>query len=383
MTQSVSNHLVSNQSGATPLPTAIRMGQSRMRKSILIINRAQFGYHTDTYQYCKHLRELYDLTYVGWDHGRPKLDVDGVRVVYIPPSGPKYVRFVRFISTALAYARGSDDLCFIQYFPGCSLIKLVHPGKRTILDIRTGHVGPNAIGRAAADTLLKLEARQFPNVTVISQSLGDSLSLSEGRMHVLPLGAEIISAGDKTFDALKLLYVGTLHGRRIHETVLGLHRFLQDRGDGIQCSYRIVGSGWGTEEHSLRELVAKLGLESIVEVLGQIPHDQLFPHFDWANVGVSYIPMTKYYDVQPPTKTFEYLLSGMAVIATGTLENKKVIDSRNGVLINDSVESFSEGLEVFASTRHTFDSRVIRDSGRAYCWPDIIRHTLVPYLESL
>lgn len=41
--------------------------------------------------------------------------------------------------------------------------------------------------------------------------------------------------------------------------------------------------------------------------------------------------MTEYYDSQPPTKTFEYALSGLYVLATKTRENEKVITNDNGV----------------------------------------------------
>jgi nucleoside-diphosphate-sugar epimerase len=67
-------------------------------------------------------------------------------------------------------------------------------------------------------------------------------------------------------------------------------------------------------------------------------------YFDIHNIGVSYIPMLKCFDNQPPTKTFEYLLSGMPVIATATNANKDIINDVNGVLINDNSEEVYNGL---------------------------------------
>jgi len=49
-----------------------------------------------------------------------------------------------------------------------------------------------------------------------------------------------------------------------------------------------------------------------------------------------------YYDCQPATKTFEYILSGMVCIATSTYENKKLINNINGVLCNDIQKALQE-----------------------------------------
>lgn len=101
------------------------------------------------------------------------------------------------------------------------------------------------------------------------------------------------------------------------------------------------------------------------------------------NVGVSYIPQTAYYDHQPPTKTFEYLLAGMPVLATSTTENKKVINETNGILIQDNPDSFSKGLAILSDRLPSFDSLKIRKNSLAYSWQFIINEIMVPYLKKL
>jgi hypothetical protein len=93
--------------------------------------------------------------------------------------------------------------------------------------------------------------------------------------------------------------------------------------------------------------------------------------------------MTTYYDTQPPTKTFEYLLSGMAVIATATSENRRIINSTNGVLISDDATGFANGLEKLFKRRHEFSSDEIRKPLMQHTWDNIVNFRLKPYLTDL
>jgi glycosyltransferase involved in cell wall biosynthesis len=93
--------------------------------------------------------------------------------------------------------------------------------------------------------------------------------------------------------------------------------------------------------------------------------------------------MTDYYDVQPVTKTFEYLLSGMPVIATNTSENRKVINQGNGVLIGDTAEDFYTGLKTILKNRLFFDSVKIRNNSMEYTWYNIVDKNLKIYLDQV
>lgn len=39
---------------------------------LLIICKAQFGYHTDVYKWCEHLKDDYDITVLTFNDGREK-----------------------------------------------------------------------------------------------------------------------------------------------------------------------------------------------------------------------------------------------------------------------------------------------------------------------
>ena len=353
-------------------------------KNLIIINQFQFFYNIATYYYCKYLKDNFDILYICWDHGLPKIELAGVRVVYVSRKGNMLVRSLRFLRHALKQI--NDDkraIVFIKYFKGVSLsLRLLKPRHCFVLDIRTGSVHKNRLIRRFHDARLKLEAAFFKHVTVISESLAERLALTH-KAHILPLGAEVISSTDKTFAGLHLLYVGTLFNRNMETTIHGFKQFYDEFQNQAPISYTIIGSGPNNEEHALKNLVAQYGLDKIVNTTGNIRHDLLKPFFDITNVGVSYVPLTDYYDVQPVTKTFEYFLSGMPVVATDTSENRKVVNQERGVLIGEAAEDFSAGLKAIFAEKNMFNSAKIRNAGMGYTWEKIVQSNLKPYLAGI
>jgi glycosyltransferase involved in cell wall biosynthesis len=140
----------------------------------------------------------------------------------------------------------------------------------------------------------------------------------------------------------------------------------------IHISYTIVGDGTDDEVKNMKNNIEKLNLSNVVNMVGRVPFDALNTYFDNHNVGVSFVPITDYFDVQPVTKTFDYLLSGMPVLATATYENKLVINAVNGVLIRDSSEDFFDGLEEIFKMRKYYSSEKIRSSVSHYHWDKIV-----------
>jgi hypothetical protein len=352
-------------------------------KKLLIICPAQFGYHTDTYYYCKYLSSYFSIIYICWNSNLQKINMLGVEVHYVPWKGNKLIRSLRFLREALKLFHNNPDIVFIKYFKIMSIaIRLCRPSYNYVLDIRTGSVKANRFKRIMHDLRLRLEAKLFNNITVISGSLADKLNLSH-KAHILPLGADVVSSTCKHFNEMHLLYVGTLSNRNIETTVHGLKKFYDEHRSTVRISYTIIGSGPNNEEKMLKGLVDEFGLNDIVSIKRRIPHNQLKPFFDTHNIGVSYVPLTEYYDVQPVTKTFEYLLSGMAVIGTHTSENAKVINSENGILIGDSVNDFYDGLIKLYHNKDMFSSEEIRETSSDYKWKNIVHYNLLPYLDSI
>jgi glycosyltransferase involved in cell wall biosynthesis len=216
---------------------------------------------------------------------------------------------------------------------------------------------------------------------VISESLADKLRFPRRKCHILPLGADVAESPVKSFEALHLLYVGTLNGRRIKDTLLGFARFYREFGHTMAMSYTIVGDGPRGELEELRTIALERSLSDVVELPGYIARQELDTVFARCNIGVSYVPKTPFFEVQPVTKTFEYMMAGMPVIATATYEHTLVVDETNGVLIDDNEGAFCEALKELRERHEWFDSVAIRRSCRHHSWERIVRRNLAPYLE--
>lgn len=349
----------------------------------LILCTSQFGYHLDTYYYCKYGREVLDITYVGFAGTREAVEMGGIRVKNVAYHGGKVRRFIRWWWAALRESRKDYDVVFVKYFPGCSLIRLLMPRKTFVLDIRTGAVASSRWRRRLLDALLRWETLFFSNVTVISASLAKKLGLRGERVHLLPLGADPVPTRPKQFDRLDLLYVGTLSGRDLEKTIRGFARFHQAHGNEVATTFSLVGDGHNKEREHLRRLAVELGVGDIVSLRGFIHHSSLAEYWERCNVGVSFVPINDIYDVQPPTKTFECILAGMPVIATNTMENRCIVQKDNGVLIDDSADGFRRGLEEILRRRARYDSAAIRATCADYHWEKIVRGNLCPYVAEV
>ena len=363
-----------------------------MRTRLVIVNTEQFGYHIDTYYYCKLLKEHYDIHYVGWDHGFDKMELEGIKLTYVSRDGSlaRVRRFIEAIQAACApnpSAKDQKTILFVKYAPGLAVLQrfLVHNVVH-VLDIRTGSVTKGRVARSFKNWLMRREASFYRHLTVISESLAATHGWAH-RAKIVPLGAVEISAVDKKFAALNMLYVGTLFNRNIDQMVLGVAAYLKSQQDTetdgqTAVTLTVVGGGPGNELDQLRDIVATHDVGAHIKIEGQVPHDKLEHYFDTHNIGMSYIPMTPYFDVQPPTKTFEYLLSGMAVLATATSENARIIQPDNGRLIEDSAAAVQQAVAAMANAPATFDSRSIRQAARPFLWSTIAEGLRV-YLDQL
>lgn len=350
-----------------------------MPKKILIINKTQFGYHTDYLMYCEHLKDDFDITFICFDVGFKKVVISEIDVKYVSHKGPKLLRGIKFLIYSLFTIWFSKAVVFIHYFEKCELLKRFCPWRKMILDIRTLSIHPNEQIRKQYDSKIKYACKFFDFVTVISEGVRNKIELSIKESSILPLGAHPVSLEPKRFDnAMNLLYVGTLSGRNIDQTILGLHEYLKE-SKLTSVTYDIIGDG--KELGNLKKLVEEKGLKQIVKFHGRIPYPEVKPFLDKCNIGVSFVPLTVYYDHQPVTKTYEYILSGLVCIASNTAENRKVIDDSNGILCMDNPSSFAQGLITLRSRFSTFDSQEIRDSLIEHNWNSIVNKSLKPILK--
>lgn len=347
---------------------------------LIIIDKHQFGYLTDPYKWCEYLREYYDITVLSGDLGAKKMKMAGVNVHYVPFTIPYYLRASLFVLASLMICWFLPGTIVVEYFKQCSILKKLTPWRNIIVDVRTLSINPDEKCRENTNRLLIEECGKFNLVTAISEGVAKQMNLPG--IQVVPLGSDVISHVKKAYTGdVNMLYIGTLRWRRVEDTVRGVRHFL-DANPDVHLKYDIIGDGEPGQVEQFRELVTNLELENVVTVHGRIPYDALEPYYKDANVGVCYVPVTKYYDDQPPTKTFEYILSGLYCVATATKSNRELITPENGVLIDDTPESFAEGIAHFIRVAPDLKESTLRNSLKDSTWEYIIKNKLLPVLIS-
>lgn len=350
-------------------------------KKILFIDRYQFGYTTDSLKYCEYLNKKYKIRYISFDFGWKKIQVPNINVIYIPRIGNLVIRAVIFILAALYNILFFHSFIFILYFPKCSILKRIIFWKKMHIDVRTLSVMANPEEREKSDQQMQKDLYYFDSSSFITQGIKQKISLpKKQKSFILPLGADIISTTNKSFEELNLLYVGTLFNRNIIETVKGVIDFVKSHPN-IKIHYDIIGDGINDEIKELSQLIKNKKAEKYITLHGRLPYYSLQPFFDTHNIGISFIPITDYYAYQPPTKTYEYILSGLFCMATATIANQEIITTTNGILHQDNAKSFTEALEKILKNRHLYNSVAIRETLLNYQWGNIINNYLLPIIE--
>jgi glycosyltransferase involved in cell wall biosynthesis len=355
------------------------------KPSLLFINGAQFGYSSGHYFYCKYLTDSFRIYYICFDRGLSTLSLDGTNVIYVSFLGGKFSRSLRFLKECIKLSFiVRPDILFVTYFNVCFLSALFCRSKKRVLDIRTGNLRKNKFLRGIGNSGILLQSLFFDRVIILSDNLRKKLYIPVKKCKIVPLGSEIHFAGDHIFDNLNLLYVGALDDRHIDETIEGLYMFLKYyKEDFIELHYTIIGFGTENEILKITNCISECKLSEIVKFVGRKTNEELIPYFENSNVGIVYVPKTPWYDCQPVTKLFEYMLSGMPVIATGTYENKLIVNEVNGVIINDSAEDFYNGLTDIYNRRNAYNSSKIRRYVESYSWVNIVNTNLKPFLFKL
>jgi glycosyltransferase involved in cell wall biosynthesis len=311
--------------------------------------------------------------------------LEGVEVNYVSFSGSKISRTIRFLKECIrqSFSFGSD-LLIVTYFNFCFLLPVICKSKKTILDIRTGSLKENNVLRFIDNYIVLIQSFFFGKIIILSESLRKKLHISAKKSNIVPLGSEIFFIGDHLFNTFNLIYVGTLDDRYISKTIEGLQLFMQNfESTSIKISYTIIGFGSDNEISKIQTSISDNKLTEIVKYEGRKNYNEMIPYFEKSNIGVVFVPQTPWYDCQPVTKLFEYMLSGMPVIATNTYENRLIVNDSNGVLINDTPEDFCNGLKKIYQQRNSYNSAQIRKSVENYTWEKIVNGNLKPYLLGL
>jgi glycosyltransferase involved in cell wall biosynthesis len=300
----------------------------------------------------------------------------------------------------------NPDLVHVFQYRGCAFLPLLSKFQYPfLLDVRTVNVG-NRKGKYSKLTFLKnrltwLESLFYKDKIALTGEIKKILLPNWRPIPIIPLGAnkralnpvdkkEIRRAiraqyGIRPQDKV-LLYCGTLNpGRRVG-TILQAVQKVFSRMPGVYLF--IIGNDVNPESLlGLQQLAQELEIADRVFFTGQIAYEQVVTYYCAADIGLCFIPQTSFFDQQPPTKLFEYMMAGLLVVGTKTRAQTQIIQHGvNGFLCEDSVDSLSEAIQMVLCQQEDVLEDISRNgfvSVDNYNWEQILGTQLLPIYKQL
>jgi len=332
--------------------------------------------------------------------------IDGVRVYRVNLLLRRPTRLANVIFSVKAFKilrQYTYDLIHVSFSPQQSVLpilgKLLLGTKRPrwIFHLISGSIETNRLRKYLQDRKMAIESRFFDAVLTSNDYIKRRLlgNYSRQPCFIVPIGVNLSqfkplpqqialnmrkrwNVGE---NEAVLIYVGTFTSRNLSiliEVFKEVLNFLEN------SKLFLVGSGEGLED--LKEIACQLGVADQVIFTGHVMYNEIPMYLCMADIAISYIPINAIYDIQPPLKTLEYLAAGLPVVATATLANRIFIkDGHNGVLVEDSVESLSDGI-VKLLTDDALRRRLAvhaRQSVEHLDWTKVVENFLVPAYDKI
>lgn len=352
---------------------------------ILLVTTNQFGYLVDYHRYYTYLkRKGHDVKFVCSDYRKEKIEGNNPDIIYVPRVKNKVQKHFGFMKAIVdAEKQHNFDRIMIHVFPLVSLLSLFIKKEKIYLDIRTVSIHRKQYKRNFFDFLIKIASNVYRNTSSITDVAAKQIGIRQYKL--LPLGGAYFGnqqngtpENDKykhIFDSgdFIIIYVGTLHKRRIIECVQGFHAYMQKHPEA-KARFVIIGTSFENELNEINAYIEKHNLQNMVHTLGYIPQTRLSYFFNHSHCGISFMPLTMPFPLQPNTKTYEYLVNGIPVIATATLDNIQMVETSKvpcGVIIKDNPAEIERGVGHILENRHLYKREDIAREFNRFEWDNL------------
>lgn len=129
-----------------------------------------------------------------------------------------------------------------------------------------------------------------------------------------------------------VLYLGSLFPGRGVETVIDSVKYIDK-----DVTVVIIGSAHESYRRQLEERVNKMRATSGSNIIisGPVPFDKVYDYMMSADLGIAFYEETSVANDGLPNKLFDYMISGLPVVASAMSEIKKVIEeTKTGIVID-------------------------------------------------
>jgi len=348
---------------------------------ILFIDNGQFG-SLSVYYWSKYLCKKNNIYFFGRKGNKNYCKLDEVKIIeYESLHKNKILSYISFLIKAANYIKQNNfELVIITYHRFCFLYKVINPLQKMVLNVRTIGVKKTYIGRIIYNINLYFDSLFYNNISILDQSIMKIIPKNRN-IWIIPLGSDKMISKPKNYNDPAILYVGTFNRGNIDEMIRGINLYFEKSQN--PCDVYIIGDGLEYIEKKLNYLISSLRYRNYYHIEGRKNYNELVEYFDKCNIGISWVPITNYYNNQPPTKTYEYINSGLICVATATEKNKEIINKSNGILCLDNKESLAEALETVISNMGNYEYDKITSNYKKTSWEYIVNNYVDPMIQNI
>ena len=180
--------------------------------------------------------------------------------------------------------------------------------------------------------------------------------------------AEIITNDTQT---LKLIYVGSVSKERGRDVMLEAMSLVAQQK--VNAHLTIVGANDEQLAYCITR-IATLNIYDYVTITGRVPGSQVPAYLAQADFGICLWEDKPWYQFNPPTKLFEYLVAGLPVLASNIRTHTRYVQNwHNGLIFDYEPQSLANAITQLQANLAKLPvlRRQTVKSGGAYIWSSI------------
>lgn len=170
---------------------------------------------------------------------------------------------------------------------------------------------------------------------------------------------------------LKLIYIGSVIKERGRDVMLEAMSLVAQQK--INAHLTIIGAS-DEQLTYCKTRITELNITDYVSVTGRVPGSQVPSHLAQADAGICLWEDKPWYQFNPPTKLFEYLVAGLPVLASNIRTHTRYVQNwHNGLIFDYHPQSLA--IAIFELHANLAKLPLLKlhtaNSGEAYIWSKI------------
>lgn len=256
---------------------------------------------------------------------------------------------------------------------------------KVYVQLFTPSVDKSKFKRKVLDYMMSLNLKAFKYIGAGKYGNPNCIKYRIPRRKVLEVEVGMPDYGykERDFKDLKLVYIGSINYRNVWQAVEGFDLFVRKHPE-CNCTFDIIGAGNPEETGKLMNTINNAKYCNRIKYHGRLSVSEVKSVFDKCNIGVAYVPICDHMR-NSSTKTIEYALCGMPIIATANSVRSKLVTEDIGVLCNDDPDSFADALSRLKDNiaLGRYSSQAIREKYDSYSIEKVMKTKYVPLIDNL